>query len=297
MADQNVIRGMLLGFFAFTIFTIGDAMIKHIGGIYHPTQIIVTTAFFSLLLISVFSSKLGGFRDTIKHKRAKWMWARGIGMALQAPLGIYAFAHLPFTKAYTLFFVAPFVTALLAVIILKEEMGWRRWLTIFVGFVGVLIALRPGVIEVEPAAFAALGAGSLAALSWIFVRFIGGEQTLMSYSFYPCVSMLVLMSAPALLNFKEPTMEHLLMMALIGGIGTVGVIALSIAFQMAPPANISSLHYTQIIFGVIWGYLFFDEMPDIWTFVGSAVIIASGLFIVYREHVKKKMVTDFETQF
>ena len=290
---------MLLGFCAFTLFTVCDAMIKYLGPMYHPSQIIVTTASFSLVLLSVFSTKLGGFKKTIFHKRAKWMWARGIGMALQAPLGIYAFTHLPFTKAYTLIFVAPFVTTLLAVFVLKEKIGWRRWSTIFVGFIGVLIALRPGVIEMEPAALAAMAAGCLAAVSWIFVQFIGREQTLMSYSFYPCVCMLALMCVPAYLNFHMPEMHHVFMMLLIGCFGTIGVMALSIAFQMAPSANISPLHYTQIIFGVIWGYAFFDEMPDVWTFAGSAVIIGSGLFIVYREHLvnKRKNVTDFETQF
>ncbi len=294
-AGQNLLKGMMLGLGGFTLFTCGDALVKYSTHHYAIYQVALMSSLTALVILFSFSKKLGGVKATFITPKWKLQWLRGILLGVQGFCGVYAFSTLPMTKAYTLIFVAPFITALLGIFVLGDKVGWRRWATIGTGFVGVLIALRPGVIPLEMGALAALATGTLAAVSWVLVRFIGTQQTAMSFSVYPSIVTCCLMIIPAILHFQMPTLVDGLMMCSIALFGVSGMIMVSTAFQNAPPAAVSPFHYSQIIFGVIWGYLFFNEVPDLWTFVGSAVIISSGLYIVFREHVnKKKVVSDFD---
>lgn len=293
--QKTMMRGMLLGLGGFALFTCGDALVKYGAGHYNVFQVGMTSTFTAIMLLLLFSRWLGGLKATFVTPKWKWMWMRGLILGFQNMCGVYAFANLPFTKAYTLIFVAPFVTALLGIFVLGDKVGWRRWATIATGFCGVLIVLRPGVIPLELGAVAAMTTGCLAAVSWILVRKIGDGQTLMSFSMYPSIVGFFIMLALGLPHFVMPGALDLAMMCAIAVFGVSGMLMVSTAFQIAPPVAVSPFHYSQIIFGVLWGYLFFSEMPDGWTFAGSTVIIASGLYIVYREHLRKKeVVSDFE---
>lgn len=293
--QKTLMRGMLLGLGGFALFTCGDALVKYSASHYHVFQVGMTSAFTAMVLLLIFSKWLGGVKATFITPKWKLMWARGVILGIQSVCGVYAFANLPFTKAYTLIFVAPFVTALLGIFVLGDKVGWRRWATIATGFCGVLIVLRPGVIPLELGAIAAMTTGCLAAVSWILVRKIGDGQTLMSFSMYPSIVGFSIMAVLGASHFVVPGAVDLMLMCGIAVFGVSGMLMVSTAFQIAPPVAVSPFHYSQIIFGVLWGYLFFNEVPDSWTFGGSAVIIASGLYIVYREHVRKKdVVSDFE---
>jgi drug/metabolite transporter (DMT)-like permease len=290
----DALRGMLFGFLGFTVFTVGDASIKALSSDFPVFQIGFFNSVVVLSWLFLFQSRLGGIQATLRSPRWKLLWGRGAVMGVQGLLGMYAFANLPFTKAYTLIFVAPFVAALLGIVMLGDKVGWRRWVTIMLGFCGVLIVLRPGIIPLEFAALAAIGCGVLGALSWILIKYIGEGQTLMSYAFFPATMMFTITIIPALMVFEMPqTLDQCLLLFVPGTFGVIGMILLGHGFSIAPAAAVSPFHYTQLLFGVLWGYLFFNEIPDEWTFAGAAVILLSGLYIVYREHVKKQDVHDF----
>jgi S-adenosylmethionine uptake transporter len=287
---------MLFGFCGFTAFTLADAQAKYLNQIFAPLQISFMCGVISLVTLLIFSSKLGGLKASFINPKWKLLWLRGIILGTQGICAVAAFGMVSeFAKAYTLIFIAPFASMMLGIIILKDKVGWRRWLSVAFGFIGVLIALRPGMIPLEMGTALALMCGFLAASSWVMMRVIGQGQSFLTYAAYPLICGLVISSYPALSNFVMP--ENMLQVAIIFGAAYAalgGIIMLSHAFTLAPADCVSPFHYTQLIFGVLWGYIFFEEVPDNWTIAGGAVIIASGLYIVYRERKKGKVPSEFE---
>ena len=285
MNDGLMYKGMAWGFAGFTSFTLADAAVKELSDQFESLQLSFMFSLFALVLLFLFSPFLGGVKDTFCTPKWKILWGRGLVLGMQGITAVMAFGLLPFVKVYTLLFIAPFLALFMSIIIFKDKVGWRRWLAILAGFSGVMIALRPGVIPLEIGALVALTCGALAASSWILVRYIGEGQTLMSYAAYPLICSVFITAYPAFTDFVMPTDMTQILLIVAGSIcGLGGIMMLSHAFRIAPAGVVSPFHYTQLIFAVLWGYLFFSEFPDHWTIMGSVVILASGLFIVFREH-------------
>ena len=185
-------------------------------------------------------------------------------------------------------FTTPIVVTLLAIPLLKERVGWRRWLAIVVGFVGVLIIIRPGFGAVHWSAFLVLITVFFYALYQILTRKVATVDPPETSLAYSALGATVLTSL--LVPWVWQTPESLLPMTLflaIGLVGGTGHFLLTKAFERAPASVIAPLGYLQLIGAAAFGYLVFGDVADAWVWTGAILIVSSGMFITYREGIRK----------
>ncbi len=202
---------------------------------------------------------------------------------------VSALRTLPLADFYGLVFITPFLAMILSIIFLNEKVGWRRWAAACVGFTGVFILAGPqfGTFG-EGVIFALLGV-VCAASNMICLRKIGSGGPLPLYGFYPFLLMTTFNTTMifATDNYTPIAAEHIGWYALHGPIVIMGILCLSIGFSKAETSVVAPYQYTQIIWGVTFGWLFFHTMPSETTWIGLVLIIGSGLYSLWREYVRK----------
>ena len=191
--------------------------------------------------------------------------------------------YLQLAEATALAFAAPIFVTALSVPLLGEHVGWRRWLAVLVGFLGILLIVRPGATTFQPAALFPVAGALCYAFFMISARKMGGSEGMWTVMFYICLFPL-LYSAPFAFALWHPfTFAHAPLVVGIAVCATLGVTLITLGFQAAPPAVVAPFDYTALIWGSLFGWLFWGEVPDSWTYAGAAVIVASGIYIVFRE--------------
>lgn len=263
-------------------FTLNAALAKllALGGM-DVFQIALARAFFAFGALTPFLWR-GGFKAFSTRHPWVHFWRAMAGAAAML-LGFYAIAHLPLATVTALGFTAPLFTVILAVIILREVVRWRRWTAILIGFLGVLVMVRPGAETFDPNALAAIASAFLVALAATLVkRFPPGESQAVML-FYFCLTSLLVAVVPAISVWRAPTAWEWLLLV---GVGFVGVAAHAMflkAYRTGEASIVAPFDYTKLLFAGIIGFLLFHEVPDLWTLAGAAVIILSTLYIARRE--------------
>jgi drug/metabolite transporter (DMT)-like permease len=286
LSDRHDIgRGIGFAVLAFALFSFSDAFVKWLAAAgYSVFQLSTTFALFALLPVAWLVVRAGGLK-TLKARRPLWVGARAALLAADTLCAYYAFARLPFAETYAIFFGTPMLVTALSVPLLGEKVGWRRWAAVVVGFMGVMIVLRPGFAELGAGHAAAIFAMVLFALSLLMLRRIGGEESSAAMLSWVLLA-LFLVSAPLVpAVFVMPGAVDLVLMAAGGLLLGIAHVAIIEAFRAAPASAVSPFHYSQMIWAVLLGLFVFDELPDFWVAIGSAVIVGSGLFILWREKV------------
>lgn len=259
-----------------------DLCAKWILETYSLEQFVFLRSIFGLLIFLTFTRLFGGVH-ALSTKRWRWHLVRTL-LATGAMFGFfYGLAKMPLVNALTLGFTAPLMVTALSVPLLGEHVGWRRWLGVLFGFAGVLVILRPGSVPVSGAALAVIfGAFCYACLA-ITARYLAATETSYSLSVYVIIGPLVVAGAITPPGWIEPTSIGWILFALAGFCSAVAWVGIIGGYRRASPALLAPIEYTALIGGAIAGYLFWDEIPDRWVVVGALMIIASGLFVVYRE--------------
>lgn len=196
-----------------------------------------------------------------------------------------AFVMLPLALATTLTFLQATFVIVLAALLLGEKIGPRRIAAVVVGFIGVLIVVRPGMAVIEPGMLIALGAAFASSLLMILTRSLSATESRMAIMLYSASLGLLLISIPAALTWQPLEARHLPMLALVGASGTVGQFLMVGAFQLAEASALAPVDYVRLIFAVGAGYMIFDEVPDIWTWAGAGVILASVGYATHRDRI------------
>jgi S-adenosylmethionine uptake transporter len=195
----------------------------------------------------------------------------------------YAFSVLPLAEVYSLLFAFPLFVTVLSIPILGEVVRFQRWAAVGVGLIGVLIVLRPGATDITLGHMAALTAAFCSALGSVLVRKIGNEERSAVLILYPMLLAIVVMSLMQPAVYQPPSLLHLAMMALVGVFSVIAQHLIILAYRAAPAGVVAPSQYSQIIWATLFGMIFFGEHPDGWVAVGASVIIASGIFVVWRE--------------
>lgn len=274
-------KGILLSLLGFTLLSFGDATIKYLSSYYSTYSLVFYNSIFGLLVLLLLSPWLGGIKNTLKDSRIKLHLLRGVLVFVQLTLIVYAFSHLPLAKAYAIAFIAPVFSALLAIPLLKDHLNWRHVLCIAAGFSGVLVILRPGLIPLELASIAALLSALFFSLVNITARYMrNSTHTLMSWAFYPHVVIIAILLLFFIDDLQWLRIEDGFYLFFMGSVSALGGISLARAFAHARTATAASFHYVQMLWGVALGYFIFGDTIDLWTAIGAAVIIASGLWLI-----------------
>ena len=251
---------------------------------YSLEQFVFLRSVIGLTIFVLLGRQFGGLKSLITTKWA-WHLLRTL-LATGAMFGFfYGLSRMPLVDALTLGFTAPLMVTALSVPMLGEHVGWRRWLAVVVGFIGVLIILRPGGGDVSFASFAVLFAAFCYACMAITARKLSTTESSYALSVYviagPMLVSLSLLGKGG--NWQAPDLNGWLLYTLAGACSVTAWIGIIGGYRRASPALLAPFEYTALIGGAIAGYLIWDEVPDRWVALGAGVIIASGLFVVYRE--------------
>ena len=281
----HIQKGMAVAFIGYSGFAMSDASAKFLTGHYDTFQIIAYIMLFASLLLLAASPWMGGV-SKVQRGKARYHALRMVMNFLVSVFIVLAFAQLPLASIYAIIFAKPFIAALLAIPFYAERVSSARWIAIAIGFCGVLIAMRPDADGFDLALLLPLGAALCSAVMWISSRSLEGESVF-SMGFYPIIGTSILSFIVSVSGFGGgfalPELAHMPFFMICGVGVSAGVIGLSVAFRMAPSAAVSPFHYTQMIWGITLGFLVFGDVPDFVTLIGAAVIISSGLFLIYRE--------------
>ena len=260
-----------------------DLCAKEILRSYSLEQFVFLRSLIGVAIFLLLAHQFGGAAG-LKTKRWGWHLLR-TALACGAMFGFfYGLARMPLVNALTLGFTAPLIVTALSVPMLGEHVGWRRWIAVIVGFVGVLIILRPGAQAVTIGHLAVLFAAFCYATLAITARKLASTETSYSMSVYvvvgPMLASLALMGSS---GWAPPDSLAWLLFFGAGACSVIAWIGIIGGYRRASPAMLAPFEYTALIGGAIAGYVIWNEVPDRWAVTGAAVIIASGLFVVYRE--------------
>ena len=260
-----------------------DLCAKEILRSYSLEQFVFLRSLIGVAIFLLLARQFGGLAS-LKTNRWGWHLLRTL-LAVGAMFGFfYGISRMPLVDALTLGFTAPLIVTALSVPMLGEHVGWRRWSAVTIGFIGVLIILRPGTQEVSIAHLSVLfGAFCYACLA-ITARKLASTESSYSMSIYVVTGpLLVSSSMLSSSGWQIPDATGWILFAVAGACSVVAWIGIIGGYRRASPAMLAPFEYTALIGGAIAGYVFWNEVPDRWVSVGAAVIIASGLFVVYRE--------------
>ncbi len=276
-------KGILVGFLSFAVFSCGDACVKALGGRLTVFEIGFFTTLFAFIAVPVVKRKEERWRDMFRMHRPGLVLLRTLAGVMAGILSIYSFTHLPLAEVYALIFLAPLFVTILSIPFLGETVGWRRALAILIGFAGVLLVVRPGFREIVPAHFAAAGIALCGATTVLVLRALGPTEkriTLMGVVFS---ASLTVNGAIMLTDFHLPAPSDFLLIAAAGLCGGTGHMLLMAATRAAPANRIAPAQYSQIVWALILGALFFEELPDATAFAGIALVTLAGIFTFVRE--------------
>lgn len=280
---KSNLRGVAFALAAFAIFSTHDVIVKVLGASYSTFQIIFFGVLFSFPLVMMML-----IRDTTQgHLRPNHPWwtaLRTLSAMLSGIFVFYAFSALPMAQVYAIIFTMPLIITVLSIPVLGEKVGPHRWGAVAVGLIGVIVVLRPGGAELGLGHLAALTGAFFGALAAIIIRKIGHEERNAVMLLYPMMANFVVMAAVMPFVYTPMIVEDLGLVAVFAVLAFLGGLCLIQAYRSGDAAIVAPMQYSQMIWAAIYGGLIFGEVPDTMTWVGAAIIIASGLYIVIREN-------------
>jgi drug/metabolite transporter (DMT)-like permease len=281
-AENSPLRGLGFAFLAFGLFATHDAIIKALGQDYSVFQIIFFATLFAFIPMSILI--LADQTSANFRPRHPWLViARSLLSLTAMSAAFYAFVTLPLAEVYALLFATPLLITALSVPLLGETVRARRWAAVFVGLIGVIIVLRPGATAFSPGHLAALCSALAASLATIIVRKIGSEERSVVLVVYPMLSSILVMGGTLPFVYQPVELPSLGLMAAVGLLSVIAQLCTISAYRFAPAAVVAPTQYSQILWATGYGVIFFAERPDTMVALGAAIIIASGIFIVWRE--------------
>jgi drug/metabolite transporter (DMT)-like permease len=281
-----VIKGVLLGFAAYAMLAWGDGIIKGLGTRLSIFEIGLVFSLAALAATYFMRPKDERWRDVFRMRHPWLVQARALTGITAGFLGVYAFLTIPFAEAYALIFMAPFVVMLLSVLLLGERIGWRGFVAMAAGFAGVLLVIQPGLRAIEIGHFTAMGAAIAAALTVIILRRIGRDEKRTSLLGIPQLYALGVSVAGTAVQFVTPTLVELAMLVVAGLLGALGQFALLSATRRAPANAVGQTQYSQLIWAVTIGALFYAEYPNWLAITGLVVIGAAGLMTIAEQRAR-----------
>ncbi|MEQ6202407.1 DMT family transporter [Sulfitobacter sp. HNIBRBA2951] len=276
-----VLRGILLMCCSTVAFAGMHALVRFVSEVLPPFQIAFFRNIFGLMFLL----------PLLMRSRFKVLRTQRIGLhALRGVINIgamlmffTALSMSPLAKVTALSFTAPIFMAVLAVLFLGERFRIYRWLAILLGFAGMLIILRPGVVAIDTGAILVLGSALLWAVAMLIIKILSRTEQSVTTVAYMGIFLGIFSVFPAIWGWQPFTLQTLGWMALIGLFGTIAQMTLSQALKETDPTALMPFDFLKLIWTAILGAWFFAEIPDAFTWIGGAVIFASGLFIAYRE--------------
>lgn len=294
--------GAICAAVAVVFFSINDVAIKFLSGGYALHQVVLIRSVIGLLIIVFVIAPLTSGWAVARTRKLKMHMLRGLCVVLANMTFFLGLAAMPFADAVAIFFISPLVITLFSVLFLGEVVGPRRWAAIAVGFIGVLVMMRPGTQAFQVASLLPLVAAFCYAGIHIITRRIGGTESAATMAFYIQIMFIIVGVLFGLVvgdgrfgDLSDPSLAFLLrawrwpvpadypIFLVIGvGIAVAGYL-ISQAYRVAEASYVAPFEYLALPMSVIWGMTVFDEFPDGRDYFGMVLILGAGLFTIWRE--------------
>ena len=279
-------KAIILNISAWIMLPFMDAIAKYLSTELPFFQITWARYFFTVFL--VLPLMLLFFKKELKwSENPKLQFYRGLTLFFANICFFYSISVISMAKALTLAFVAPLITTILSPFFLGEKVGFRRWSAVIVGFIGILVVIRPGLIEFNFASFAAVGTGCFYGVYLIITRKLHSTDS-------PLLTLLLTGVVGAIIGtfivpmvWVNPTLVQWSWLIIMGLFACLGHILLIYSLKYADASKLAPFGYIEIVPNIILGYYLFNDLLDMWSFLGLFIIISSGLYVIRREYIVK----------
>ena len=228
-------------------------------------------------------------KNLVWTDKPKLQFIRGLILLTANICFFYSISVISLAKALTLAFVAPLIVTAFSPVFLGEKVGYRRWSAVIIGFIGSLVVIRPGFVEINLASIAALGTGVMYGFYLIITRKLStSDNPLLTLLLTGLVGAIIITTVMPFVWVK-PTLNQWYMMAAIGIFACIGHLFLILSLKYADASKLAPFSYFEIITNIIIGYYFFSDFPDNWTFIGLFIIVLSGIYISRRENLARRL--------
>jgi S-adenosylmethionine uptake transporter len=281
-----MVKGILLGLASYAAFSCGDAAVKGVGPRIPIFEIGFFAALFALFAMPFVRGSGERWRDMFRLHRPGLVAVRAASGTLAGIFSVFAFTTLPLAEVYALIFVSPLFVTLLSIPFLGERIGWRRLLAVVVGFLGVLLVVRPGFRELMPGHLAAAAAALCGAITTVTLRALGPTERRITLMGTAMLASLAVNGVLMTFDYVRPHPLDIGWLAFIGLCAATGHILVMAALRAAPANRVAPGQYSQIVWAIILGAIFFGEFPDPVAIAGIGLVTLSGLFTFMREEAK-----------
>ncbi|MRU15831.1 DMT family transporter [Roseovarius sp. A21] len=303
--QQSNLTGALFALMAVMCFSLNDVGIKFLSDTYALHQVIfIRSSIGTLVMLAVIMPLSGGFK-VMRTRRLKMHLLRGVCVVIANMCLFLGLAAMPIADAVAVFFISPLVITVFSVVFLGETVGMRRWAAIAVGFMGVLVIVKPGTSAFQIASLLPMLAAMLYAVIHIVARKIGGTESAATMAFYIQVTFIIASAGfgltlghGAYATETHPSLSFLLrawgpvmaedwpVLFMLGLSGVMGGFFISQAYRLSEAAFAAPFEYVAMPMAIMWGVTVFGTWPAPTAWIGIALIIGSGLYLLWRESVK-----------
>lgn len=274
--------GILLMGLAMFILTAMDAAVKWIINDYSIQQVNLVRSIVAMIVLFPTIQAGGGF-NLLQTKRPLIHLWRAILMVTISYVWFFALGHMMLADLGAIVMIAPIIITALSPFVLKEKVGWRRWVAVITGFLGMIIVVRPGSGVFNPVALMAICVAFGYALLILSNRTNRARESLVSLVYYPLIGIFFVSAFLSPINWVQPDGLAWSIMIFIGVCAGGGHLCLTLASRYASPPVLAPFEYTGLIWAILLGYFLFQELPTVFTFLGISLILIAGIFIVYTE--------------
>lgn len=266
---------------AMTIFGFVNAFTKAVLITYPPTEALFIRAFAAIAVLLPFLAR-DNWAALRTVQRPRLQIVRAILSGGDALMFFIAIRYIPLADATTCYLAAPIFVTALSAIFLRERVGWRRWSAVVIGFIGVVIALRPTSASFSWPALVALGGCFFQSIFMLVTRRLRGtDSTFLSLT--QVLASFVIGASASTVFWVPPTWTIVVLLLLSGVVNVIGVFCLNRALTLAPASVVAPYQYTIIIWAILLGYLAFGDAPSLATLLGAAIVTGAGIYIFFRE--------------
>ena len=281
-------RAITFNLLAWVMLPIMDGFAKYLSADLPVLQITWARYFFTVaftLPVMFFFFK----KYLVWTDKPKLQFLRGLILLCANICFFYSISVISLAKALTLAFVAPLIVTAFSPVFLGEKVGFKRWSAVILGFIGSLVVIRPGFVEINLASIAALGTGVMYGFYLIITRKLSTSDNPLLTLLLTGVVGAIIISTVIPFVWVKPTLNQWSMMAAIRIFACIGHLFLILYLKYADASKLAPFCYFEIITNIIIGYYFFSDFPDNWTFLGLFIIVLSGIYISRREKLVKKV--------
>jgi drug/metabolite transporter (DMT)-like permease len=285
---SKTMQALVLMLISMAFFASMSAIIRLLSFTMPPTEIVFLRNVISLVIVVMWAAFLQRRMPRFPTQRLKaHFWRASVGV-ISMELWFYALSMMPITLATALSFTTPIFSTIFAIIFLHEKAGIRRWTAIAIGFLGMVVIVRPDLGGLNPSALFVLMASAMMAVAGVLVKTLTRTESPETIIFYMAFFMIPWAAGPALLHWESFTHYQLWLVFWIALLSTAAHLALVRAFMRVDMVALMPLDFTRLIFAALFGYLLFGETLDTSTICGSLIIVASTVYIARREAIKKQ---------